>query len=61
MVQTFNIKYLLHRQIDKAKWDRCIKEADNGLVYGYSFYLDHMEELVFRSDQDAIQDRNFNL
>ena len=42
MVQTFNIKYLLHHQIDKTKWDRCIKGADNGLIYGHSFYLDHM-------------------
>jgi len=42
MVQTFNIKYLLHHQIDKSKWDSCIERADNGLIYGYSFYLDHM-------------------
>src|SRR4030095_16151388 len=42
MAHAFNIRYLAHHEIDKSKWDRCIKEADNGLIYGYSFYLDHM-------------------
>src|SRR5207249_10207965 len=36
------IKYLLHNEIDKTKWDKCIDEAGNGLSYGYSFYLDHL-------------------
>lgn len=44
MSEAFNIKYLLHHEVDKAKWDRCIDEADNGLIYGYSFYLDHMAD-----------------
>ena len=39
---TFNIQYLSHQQIDKAKWDDCINKATNGLVYAYSFYLDNM-------------------
>ncbi len=39
-----NIQYLIHQQIDKKKWDDCIATADNGLVYGYSFYLDAMTE-----------------
>ena len=29
-------------EIDKAKWDHCIDNAGNGLIYAYSFYLDHM-------------------
>ena len=37
-----NIQYLTHQQIDKSKWDSCILNADNGLIYGYSFYLDAM-------------------
>jgi hypothetical protein len=37
-----NIQYLTNRQIDKPKWDNCIDNATNGLIYGYSFYLDHM-------------------
>jgi hypothetical protein len=37
-----NIQYLHRHQIDTKKWDRCIDNARNCLVYGYSFYLDHM-------------------
>ncbi len=36
------IKYLTYQQINKIKWDACIDKAGNGLVYGYSFYLDAM-------------------
>lgn len=36
------IKYLTHREIDKAKWDKTISKSYNGLVYGYSFFLDSM-------------------
>jgi hypothetical protein len=36
------IQYLPHHQIDKKKWDKCIDKASNGLIYGYSFYLDAM-------------------
>lgn len=39
-----NIKYISNDKIDKAKWDNCISSADNGLIYGYSFYLDCMAE-----------------
>ncbi len=31
-----------HADIDKEKWDRCIDHAANGLIYGYSYYLDIM-------------------
>ncbi|MBP6414992.1 MAG: GNAT family N-acetyltransferase [Chitinophagaceae bacterium] len=37
-----NIQYIPHQQIDKKKWDNCIATGDNGLIYGYSFYLDAM-------------------
>jgi hypothetical protein len=37
-----SIQYLLHEQVDKKKWDECISNAGNGLIYGYSFYLDAM-------------------
>jgi hypothetical protein len=36
------INYLTYQQIDKTKWDACIDNADNGLVYASSFYLDAM-------------------
>src|SRR5690349_17783519 len=63
MAHTFNIQYLSHREIDKPKWDRCVKEADNGLIYGYSFYLDHManqwDGLVL-NDYEAIMPLTWN-
>ncbi len=34
------INYLRHTQIDKARWDQCIRESVNSMVYGYSWYLD---------------------
>ncbi|MGE5108443.1 MAG: hypothetical protein ACM3H8_12910 [Sphingobacteriales bacterium] len=38
------IQYATYRQIDKHKWDSCIDNAANGLVYAYSFYLDEMAD-----------------
>lgn len=35
-----DIKYLKHTEINKKKWDNCLKKSINGIVYGYSFYLD---------------------
>jgi hypothetical protein len=37
-----NITYLSSHQLDKLKWDQCIEQAANGVIYGYSFYLDAM-------------------
>ena len=36
------ISYLKHAQVDKVKWDHCIDNASNGMIYGYSIYLDKM-------------------
>lgn len=36
------IRYVTREQLDTDKWDRCIHDAPNGLIYGYSFYLDTM-------------------
>jgi hypothetical protein len=38
------IRYLGQSQIDRSLWDRCITNAPNGLIYGHSFYLDHMAD-----------------
>ena len=57
------IKYLQHKEIDKAKWDACITIAHNGLIYGYSFYLDcmamHWDALVL-GDYEAIMPLTWN-
>jgi hypothetical protein len=37
-----NIQYLRQHEIDRTQWDACIDKAENGLIYGYSFYLDAM-------------------
>lgn len=36
------MQYLRREHIDTAKWDACIEKSANGLLYGYSFYLDKM-------------------
>ncbi|MEI7803415.1 MAG: hypothetical protein WCI97_12250, partial [Bacteroidota bacterium] len=32
--------YLKHAEIDKTKWDHCVKNSINHLPYCYSWYLD---------------------
>jgi hypothetical protein len=54
---SLNIQYLTNRQIDKPKWDACIDNATNGLIYGYSFYLDHMTkhwDALVLNDYEAV-------
>lgn len=36
------LQYLHRNQIDTNKWDRCITNAGNGLIYARSFFLDNM-------------------
>ena len=42
MAELFNIQFINREKIDTVKWNNCIDRADNGLIYSYSFYLDHM-------------------
>ncbi|TMI66264.1 MAG: hypothetical protein E6H07_10315 [Bacteroidetes bacterium] len=57
------IQYLTNKQIDKTKWDKCIAEASNGLIYAYSFYLDtmakHWDALIF-NDYEAVMPLTWN-
>lgn len=34
------IHYLKHSEINKPKWDECISNSPNGLIYAYAWYLD---------------------
>lgn len=34
------ITYYKHAEINKLKWDRCVSQSVNGIVYAYSWYLD---------------------
>lgn len=38
------IIHLRHHEIDKHRWDACVHEAFNGLIYGWSWYLDEVCE-----------------
>lgn len=38
------IRYLQHKHINKEKWDNCISTSFNGIIYGYSWYLDIVAE-----------------
>lgn len=49
------ITYLHHEQIDRTRWDRCIAESVNGLVYAWSWYLDSVHpgwEALVEVDSD---------
>jgi hypothetical protein len=37
-----NIQYLRRKDINEGAWNRCIETASNGLIYGYTYYLDAM-------------------
>ena len=57
------IQYLLHKEIDKKKWDACIATAPNGLIYGYSFFLDCMAkqwDALVLNDYEAIMPLTWN-
>lgn len=58
-----DIRYIPQQDIDKSKWDQCIEKASNGLIYGYSFYLDqmaqHWDALVL-NDYEAVMPLTWN-
>lgn len=41
---TEKIQYLEKNEIDRVKWDKCIDKAADGLIYGYSVYMDSMAD-----------------
>ena len=52
-----NLTYLTYKEIDKKKWDECIKQSVNGLIYAESTYLDHMAanwDAVVLGDYEAV-------
>src|ERR1700743_2045713 len=57
------IKYLTNNAIDKRKWDVCIANADNGLIYGYAYYLDIMAknwDALVLNDYEAVLPLTWN-
>lgn len=49
------IKYLAHGDIDKKKWNESISRSFNGLIYGYSWYLD-----IVSPDWDALVEGDYH-
>ncbi|MEO6288435.1 MAG: hypothetical protein ABIO76_00865, partial [Ginsengibacter sp.] len=57
------IYYLQYENIDKVKWDQCIDSSTNGLIYGYSFYLDAMSkhwDALVSEDYSAVMPLTWN-
>ncbi|MFC0771653.1 GNAT family N-acetyltransferase [Terrimonas alba] len=42
MGNNLSIRYIQRDKIDIEKWDHCITHSPNGLIYAYTYYLDHM-------------------
>ena len=40
LVKADSILFLEQSEIDKSRWDKSVKEANNSLIYAYSWYLD---------------------
>ncbi len=51
------IRYLTHNQIDTRRWDECIEQSPNALVYVWSWYLDVVHpgwEALVEDDYEAV-------
>ena len=63
MSSSSNIIYLTNSQIDKVKWNSCVESADNGRIYGYSFYLDAMSknwDALILNEYEAVMPLTWN-
>lgn len=57
------IRYLRRDQVDVVKWDNCIDQARNGLIYAYSYYLDSMArnwDALVMEDYEAVMPLTWN-
>ena len=48
------IRYLTHNQIDTRRWDECIEQSPDALVYAWSWYLD-----VVHPDWEALVEDDY--
>ena len=49
------IRYITHNQIDMQRWDECIAQSPDGMVYAWSWYLD-----VVHPDWDALVEDDYD-
>ena len=57
MTAAYQIQYIKHRQVDKTKWDSCIGNVSNSLLYNHSSYLDCMAagwDALVLNDYEAV-------
>ncbi len=63
MSRHYLIRHIIKQDIDLQKWDQCIAGAENGVIYGYSYYLDkmaiHWDALVL-GDYEAVMPLTWN-
>jgi len=58
-----DIRYIKRNDIDILKWDHCIESAGNGLIYGHSYYLDHMSrhwDALVSGDYETVMPLTWN-
>ena len=51
------IRYIAHNQIDTQRWDECIAQSPDGLVYAWSWYLDAVHpgwEALVEDDYETV-------
>ena len=59
-----DIRYLNRNEIETEKWDHCILQSTNGLIYARSFYLDAMAEnwsALVSGDYEAVMPLTWNM
>ncbi len=62
-ILNMEISYRTYQQIDKTKWDACINQAANGLIYACSYYLDAMAknwDALVLNDYEAVMPLTWN-
>src|SRR5688572_25071693 len=51
------IRYLKHGKVNTARWDACIRNSTNGMIYAYSWYLDAVcpgWEALVKGDYESV-------
>lgn len=57
------VVYVPYNKLDKTKWDACIHEAHNSLIYGYSYTLDAMSKQwagIVKGDYEMVMPVTYN-
>jgi hypothetical protein len=57
------IQYLPYHEINKVKWDNCINQSENGLIYASSIYLDsmaHYWDALVLNDYEVVMPLTWN-